>query len=328
MHIVLLCGLLIALAIFFVYTFDALLLLFAGVLFALVLHAFCRFVARALHVPRPVALAGVVLLGVGVTVLLVVLFAPTAFGQFESLMQRLPDALRRLLARLDHARLTPGPVSSSQATSPSHKVQKALGDVVLGALGGSVEVAAGLAIIFFVGLYGAAQPQVYVRAALALTPARERGRVQAALHTTAEQLTRWLLGRLIAMAFVGITTAIAFQLLHLPMAIALGVFAGLLTFIEYAGAVISAVPPLLLALAQSTTTALSVLVLYTALHLIEGYLLTPLLARASVRVPPAIALGAQVLLGTLVGPLGLTFSTPLLVVAISAVRAFREHDPA
>ena len=67
------------------------------------------------------------------------------------------------------------------------------------------------------------------------------------------------------------------------------------------------------------------LALYTGLHLVEGYLLSPLLTRASVRIPPAMALSSQVLLGTLTGPLGLTFATPLLVTVISTVRAFREE---
>ena len=111
-----------------------------------------------------------------------------------------------------------------------------------------------------------------------------------------------MLGRLVAMLFVGVTATIAFQLLEVPAPLLLGVFAGLMAFIEYAGAVISAVPPVLLAFAQSPIRGLWV---------------------PSVHFPPALALAGQVVFGVLLGPLGLTFSTPLLVLIVSAASAWR-----
>jgi predicted PurR-regulated permease PerM len=69
-----------------------------------------------------------------------------------------------------------------------------------------------------------------------------------------------------------------------------------------------------------------VLVAYTVLHVLEGYVITPLLARTSVHLPPALTLSAQALLGEIVGVLGLTFSTPLFVVGVSTVTAFREEN--
>jgi predicted PurR-regulated permease PerM len=41
--------------------------------------------------------------------------------------------------------------------------------------------------------------------------------------------------------------------------------------------------------------------------------------------PPALTLAAQVVLGALSGPLGLTLSTPLFVLGVSAVQTFREE---
>jgi predicted PurR-regulated permease PerM len=207
-----------------------------------------------------------------------------------------------------------------------HLDPQKLGAAVLGALGGSVAVLSGLVISFFVGVYGAAQPEMYVKAALSVTPRRYERHVERALHVIAHNLTRWLLGRILAMVFVGVATSVVFHLLHLPLALTLGIFAGLLTFIEYAGAIISAVPPVLLGFSQSTNVGLAVLIAYTVLHVIEGYVITPLLARTSVHLPPALTLAAQALLGELVGVLGLTFSTPLFVVGVSAVSAFREES--
>jgi predicted PurR-regulated permease PerM len=181
-----------------------------------------------------------------------------------------------------------------------------------------------LVITFFIGLYGAAQPDAYRRAALALAPGPQRERVDAALVASSKNLSRWLLGRLIAMLFVGLTTTILFQVFKLPLAFGLGVLAGVLTFVEYAGAVISAIPPILIGFSQSPTTALAVAILFVVLHIIEGYVLTPLLARATVHLPPGVTLASQAILGALAGALGLTFSTPLLIVAISCAEVVRK----
>src|SRR6185312_10936559 len=92
-------------------------------------------------------------------------------------------------------------------------------------------------------------------------------------------LRRWLFGRLVAMLFAGVGTMLGFGLLGIPVAPALGLLAGLLTFIEYIGAILSAVPPLLLAVHQGWTTVFWVLVIFAGAHVVEGYVLTPLLAR-------------------------------------------------
>jgi hypothetical protein len=45
-----------------------------------------------------------------------------------------------------------------------------------------------------------------------------------------------------------------------------------------------------------------------------------------VHLPPALTLAAQALLGEMVGVLGLTFSTPLFVVAVSVTKTFRAEE--
>jgi predicted PurR-regulated permease PerM len=269
--------------------------------------------------PIGLSLALLVLLCAALAVVGSVLTAPTLGDQVERLRQALPTAIAQLRGRL------PPELSGATALPNARGAVRASSGFLVSALGNSIEVLSALVVIFFVAIYGAAQPQQYVDAVLAITPAQHRERVGRVLDCVRHNLTRWLVGRLIAMTFVGVTTTIAFHFLHLPLAIVLGVLAGLLTFIEYAGAVASAIPPLILALAESPVRALWVLAIFTALHVIEGYVLTPLLARAAVHLPPAITLSTQVIFSVLVGPLGLTFSTPLLVLGISTVKAWRNQ---
>ena len=57
-------------------------------------------------------------------------------------------------------------------------------------------------------------------------------------------------------------------------------------------------------------------------HLVEGYGLTPLLAKKTVHIPPSYALAAQALLGAMFGVAGLTLATPVVIVVSVPVRRF------
>jgi predicted PurR-regulated permease PerM len=297
-----------------------LIVLFGGFLFALVLRGLADGLSRVSRLRYGASFAVVLVVLVALGALAIVAMGPRLQDQLTDLVTRLPEATSDLLRRLRH-----DPIGRTLAPSSSstRSYAETIATNAASAVGTTLEVLGGLVIIFFVGVYGAARPDDYANAVLAVTPRPYEERVRSILAEVSSKLTRWLLGRLVAMIFVGVTCSIAFAVLGVPLALTLGLVAGLLTFIEYVGAVASAVPVLLLALTKSTTTALAVLVVYTVLHVIEGYVLTPLLAKASVRFPPALTLAGQVIFATLVGPIGLTFSTPILVLVTVAVQTWQ-----
>ncbi len=298
-----------------------LLVLFGGVLFALVLRALADAVSRISKIRYEWCLAAVVAALVAAGVVSLVAVGPSLRDQLRELATRLPAAAHDALEQVRHE-----PIGQVLAPPPSAASASAMAaNGATAALGTMMEIASGLVVVFFVGVYGALRPGDYGKAILGLAPAIHRERVRAMLVEISRTLTRWLFGRLAAMVFVGATCAVAFALLGVPLPLALGVLAGLLAFVEYAGALVSAIPPLLFAFAKGPATALAVLLVFTGVHVVEGYVITPLVARASVRFPPAFTLAGQVVLAALVGVLGLTFSTPLLVVAVVAIRTWRGY---
>ena len=307
-----------------ILTARILLAVFAGVLFAIVLRSAASFIARHLHAPYVVVLPALVLVLLGAAVLSVVLAVPLVGEQVDKLRSTLPPAAHRLADATGYGDVL-------QRNLGADKLEKLQPQDVAARLfatvGTTFDVLAGLVIVFFVAIYGAADPGAYSRALLAVLPARHRPLASAIMKEATSELGRWLLGRLVAMVFVAVSCGVAFVLLGVPLAIPLALLAGLLTFVEYIGAVASALPAVLLAFSQGPLTALWVAVTYTCLHIVEGYVLTPLLARNAVRIPPALTLVTQALFATLVGTLGLTFSTPLLVVAISAGKEWRKRAP-
>ena len=84
-------------------------------------------------------------------------------------------------------------------------------------------------------------------------------------------------------------------------------------------------PAVLLGFAIGPEYALAALGLVLVVQQLEGYVITPLVQREAVTLPPALTLFALLATVLLFGPLGLLFSAPLTVVAYVAVGELYVH---
>jgi predicted PurR-regulated permease PerM len=75
------------------------------------------------------------------------------------------------------------------------------------------------------------------------------------------------------MIIVGIITWIVLSLFGVPLALTLGLLAGLFDFIPNIGPFIAGIPGVLMALTVSPTTALYVLIFYFVIQSLESYVL-------------------------------------------------------
>ena len=128
------------------------------------------------------------------------------------------------------------------------------------------------------------------------------------------------------MALVAVITTVGLWFIGLPGFLALGLLAGLAEFVPVIGSAAAAAPALLLALTQSWEAAAWTLLLFVAIQQIQGNLLTPLLTRRMVALPPALMLFAIVAFGLLFGFLGVLFAAPLTVVAFVTVKKLWVRD--
>jgi predicted PurR-regulated permease PerM len=110
------------------------------------------------------------------------------------------------------------------------------------------------------------------------------------------------------------------------MPIALGMIAFVFTFVPYVGPIAAAVPALLVGFTVSPTHALYVGLLYFAVQMVEGNLLTPLVQQQMVKMPPAVTIVAQVLMGVLLGAVGVVFATPLAACALVLTKMLYVED--
>jgi predicted PurR-regulated permease PerM len=122
------------------------------------------------------------------------------------------------------------------------------------------------------------------------------------------------------MTIIGVVTGSGLRLLGVPFPAALGLLAGILTFVPYVGTVISAIPAALLAFTIDARLALYTILLYTGAHTLEGYILVPLVQKRAAHLPPALTLSAQALLSVTIGLVGLALATPLTAAGLVLTR--------
>jgi predicted PurR-regulated permease PerM len=306
---------------------TALLVTFAGVLLAVLLRSLAQGVQRLRPMGDTAALAVVCVGLLALAGAAGLLLAAPLQQQSEELFDALPRAAAQLrdtlstlpLGRRLLALVTGAPEQLSSVTGPAAQRVARVAST-------TVSVAGYLVLVLFTGLFLAAEPALYRRGALRLFPTRLRPRLEHVLLEAGESLRRWLLGRAVLMVVIAVATWIGLMALGVPMALALGVLAGVLTFIPNFGPIISAVPAMLLALLQSPMHVVYVGLLYLGIQTAESYTLEPYVMRKADDLPPALVIAGQLFIGVTLGTLGFVLATPLIVVIAVVVRRLYVED--
>lgn len=303
------------------YIVDVLLLVFAAVLLALLFRAPADWLARRTPL-SPGGSLTIALLALAVLVGLVAwLFGHVVADQAEQLARRLPEILRSAqerMARYDWAMeyLRPEKILNGE----TEFIGKGLRAVTT-----TFGAVANLGIVLLMAVFLAAQPALYVDGVVRLVPIPRRRRAREVLDAAGRTLRRWLVGQLVLMLVVAVLTSIGLWALGVPYPLALGLLAGLLTFVPYLGPILALVPAALVALSEGTLLAAYVVGLYIGVQVVEG-LLEPIVQQRAVYLPPVLLIFAQVVLGILIGPLGVVLATPLAAAAMVAVNLIYVED--
>ena len=308
------------------YAADLLLLVFAGVLVSIPLRRLSNRLARATNLGGGVALA-IVTVGLVAVVAAVGLLAAERIGsQADAFVSQLRSAFDTLRTRVEGNAWLQDVVDRlpnfSELLLGSGGALSRLGGIASSTLGGLINAA----IVVIVGVYVASQPALYANGLKRLLPLASRERAGEVLATLDRSLGRWLVGRLVLMVINGGLTALALWALGVPLAFTLGVIAGVLNFIPNFGPFIAAVPAVLIALTVSPMLAVYTALGYLAVQMVDAYVLTPLIDRESVELPPVVTILAQLLLGILFGFVGLLVASPLTASVMILVKMLYVED--
>lgn len=297
-----------------VLTPDVFLIVFAGGLLAVLLRGGGSFIARWLRLPAGAGITIFALVVVGGLAGAAAALTPSVAAQMEELASKLPGAMDeagewvrqfpggdRLLDRVG-----PRVFNSSEGQSAARSAVTS----TFGALGNFL-------IIIFIGIYGAASPDLYRKGLLALLAPSLRARGQEIVEESGATLRTWLTAQLASMTIVGVLTGVGLWLVGVPLAFLLGLIAGLFAFVPIVGPIAAAIPGLLIAFPEGWSMLFSALVVYVGVQAIESNLVTPLIQQHRVHLPAALVLIVQLFFGAVFGLLGLALATPLAALAMT-----------
>lgn len=169
----------------------------------------------------------------------------------------------------------------------------------------------------------------------ALVPAAQRETVFKLARETDDILGAFLRGQIMVMLALAIIYSVGLSLVGLKFALAIGVVAGLVSFVPYLGFVIGiGLAALTVALEpEPLWIFVGVIATFTVGQLIEGSLLTPKLVGDRIGLHPVIVIFAVVAGGQLFGFFGILLALPAAAVLSVLVRFaydqyLKDHPPA
>jgi predicted PurR-regulated permease PerM len=338
-----------ALLLFTWYFAATLFLIFAGVLLGVALNAFTDLFGRVVRLPHALRLTIVCLVLAGLLSGVIFLGGATIAQQATALSDTIKSQLAGAKAFLEkngidtsyldfgNSGTAPAGAAPAKPAQPAHNLPGADaiasggGAIVSQALKlilGTVSAVGNFFIVLFLGLAFAAQPGVYRNGLLYMAPAQHRGRAAVIVDRISETLERWLIAQIITMAAVFIITWVGLAIIGIQSSFILAIQAGLLTFIPTVGALVAGLIVVLASLASGWIAAASAFVLFLGIHALESYILTPILQRQALEIPPATLFAFQILLGVVFGIWGLALALPLMAVVKVTIDYFKAGETA
>jgi predicted PurR-regulated permease PerM len=285
---------------------DILLVAFLGILIGVVfsfpVDLLARFMSRGLAVMLVLLVLGGGLAAAGFLV------APSMSQQFNDLQETAPKAIKSARSWLREQ----GDTGEKLQQSAGKALDKA-GEVAVPALLGIISGLTSIVLVIVLGAFVVSDPELYKKGLRSLVPKTADGIFDESWKRTGDGLRRWVGGILISMTIMGTLTAIGLKIAGVHDWLLLGFLTFLGTFVPYVGAVASAVPGLLVAATQSPRHLAYAVIVYIAIHIVEGYLVEPLIMRRAVKIKPAVLLVAVGVMSAIFKLPGVIVATPLLV---------------
>ncbi|WOD38444.1 AI-2E family transporter [Nodosilinea sp. E11] len=305
---------------------EVVLMLFLGILLAIVLRFAAGSVEKYTPIPHPWSLGLVIVALLVVVVTSGILLVPEVIAQFEELVVQVQIANEQLLEFLDGAPfgddLVPDFFDNPAGLPPVRRVLGNLTNTFVQGFG----ILANVLFISFTSLFLAVSPNRYRDGLIRLVPPSGRQRAREVISHVISGLKSWLVGRVLSMVLLAVIMSVGLTLMGVPLALALGVLTGLLEFIPVVGPLLSAVPAILMGFTVSPMKAVYVALFYLIIQQLEGNVITPVVQMKTASLPPVITLTAVVAMGILFGPLGVLTATPLAVVILIVVKELYIDD--
>jgi predicted PurR-regulated permease PerM len=149
-----------------------------------------------------------------------------------------------------------------------------------------------------------------------LTPAKHERYVIDLWTRTQRKIGLWFKGQLLLGLIVGATVFVVLALLGVQYAFLIGIVSGIAELVPF-GIIFAAIPAILFAVIDGgVLLGVKVLIFYIVIQQIESYVLSPVVARRIVGIPPLVVLLAFLVGITLAGFWGAVIAMPVAVFVL------------
>lgn len=231
------------------------------------------------------------------------IIGPIAFRQATALEDNLPEVRQQILSRLPASSMLRGAMEnamSSGTVADSRLVLEKTVTFVENTVGRLFQ----FVVIIGLAIYLMADGSAALKWLIVLFPARQRQKIATSLEQMAELIFAYVSGQFLISGFCVAYVFVLLTLLGVPLALLLGLVAGICDILPIIGFMVAVALAMLMGFTVSAKTAALIFVLYGAYHLFENFFIVPKvyghkLKISTLTVPLAIAAGA--LLAGMVG---------------------------
>ncbi|ACB85353.1 AI-2E family transporter [Natranaerobius thermophilus] len=153
-----------------------------------------------------------------------------------------------------------------------------------------------------------------------LIPGRFRKRFLFAFRDINRTIGAYIRSQIIICGFIGLLTYLGLMILGVDFALVLGIFAGITNIIPYFGPFIGAIPSTVVALLQTPTLAIKVIILITIIQQIESQIVAPQVFGKNLAIHPLAVITVLIAGGQFFGILGMILAVPVLAITRVVVR--------
>lgn len=303
--------------------FNVLLMALAGVLIAVYFHGLADLISQKTKFGRRISL----IISIGGTTILFAVMTWFIGARIQNQVTELNNTLPQTISTVK-AKMSKTPVGQKILEYTSGNNSQKLMDTATSFFSTSFGILGDLYIILFLGVFFTADPSLYQNGIILLLPSQKKPVGRIILNRIRVALKGWLKSMLVSMILISILISVSLNIVGLPGTTVLGLITGVLEIIPNFGPVIAMIPGVLLAFTIGTKTAVIVALIYIACQTIVASIVTPLLQKKIIDIPPALTLLSQLIMGTLSGIMGIILAVPLLAILIIIIEELHVKNSA
>lgn len=262
-----------------------------------------------------------------VVVLLILLIIPPVLTDFQSAISDVPQNVTIALGKLDdflsaydihihYDRESLIDYAKRYSQKISTSMISSLGDILKNSVINAASVIMVLLNLFLIPIFFIYVINDYenlIEAFESLVPLSWRPTLDMLVKEANNILSGYIRGQLLVCTILGVLYSLGLLLVGVKFALLIGFMTGILSIIPYVGFSFGLAAALITALAnfEGFTPLIGIIVVYTLVQILEGFVITPRIVGNKVGLSPLEAILALIIMGNLFGFIGLFIAIPL-----------------